>query len=106
MTAVTDAATVLDTLVGRVTSTDERLRVAAAFVSAKENGTRIASLQPTTADFVDPENPTNEEKAQLFLDCMKWFGQEVVSKNAGRTTREGNDAAVAAAEAAARADME
>ena len=77
MTAITDAATVFDTLVGRTTTSAERGRVANAFVSADPH---------SLAAFADPQNPTNEEKAQLFLDTFLTWGRQVV-----RSVAEGSE---------------
>ena len=104
MTAIADAKTVVETLIGRTATTEELQRIAAAFVDARTYGVRIPTVQPDTV-FVDSENPTNEEKAQLFLDAMKWFARQVVANAAEKTTRAQNDANVAAAKATAEADL-
>ena len=77
MTAVTDAGTVLDVLVGRTTTAAERGRVADAFVAADPH---------SLAAFAIPGNPTTEEKAQLFLDTFLTWGRQVV-----RTVAEGSE---------------
>ena len=77
MTAVTDATTVLNTLVGRTTTAAERTRVANAFVSADPH---------SLAAFAIPGSPTNEEKARLFLDTFLTWGRQVV-----RTVAEGSE---------------
>ena len=75
MTAITDAIIVHDTLIGRSTTAAERTRVADAFVSADPH---------SLASFAIPGSPTNEEKAQLFLDTFLTWGRQVV-----RTVAEG-----------------
>ena len=74
MTAITDAGTVLDTLVGRTTTAAERGRVADAFTAADPH----SLIANGTLVVVDPENLTNEEKAQLFLDTFLTWGRQVV----------------------------
>ena len=69
MTAITDATTVIDVLIGRSSSAAQRTRIANAFVSTDPH---------SLAAFADPPNPTNEEKAQLFLDTFLTWGRQVV----------------------------
>ena len=83
MTAVTDAGTVLDILVGRTTTGAEQTRVADAFVTADPH---------SLAAFAIPDSPTNEEKAQLFLDTLLTWGRQVVrgvAEGAEQTTVDG-----------------
>lgn len=69
MTAVTDATTVIEKLIGRTPTGAELTRVADAFVAADPH---------SLAAFAIPGNPTNEEKAQLFLDTFLTWGRQVV----------------------------
>ena len=105
MTAIADAKTMIETGIGRVATTDELQRVAAAVLSAKERGIRIPSISSVAFTPVDPENPTNEEIAQLFIDVTLFFWKRLLESNAEAITRESNDAAVETAKAAALADL-
>ena len=105
MAAIDDAKTVIETLTGRVHTAQELQNIADAFISAKRYGIRIPAVGGSEPNFADPDNPTNEEKAQLFLNAMKWFGQQVVQLNAEKITRAANDANVATAKANALADF-
>ena len=71
MTAVTDATTVIETLLGRTLTAEQLIRIGDAFAVVDIYG---------LATFADPENPTNEEKAQLFLDTNLKWGQQVVEQ--------------------------
>ncbi len=61
MTAITEATTVIETLIGRTLTGAELSRIGDAFFS--EDAFFIVTNSGIT-------NPSNEEKAQLFLDTI------------------------------------
>lgn len=100
MTAIADATTIFETIIGRTLSGPQLQRLGTAFFTQDPYQKGV---------YVDPENPTNEEKAQLVIDSMYTFTRRLVREEAGRTKRMELevtiDAAIAAAEAAAEADV-
>jgi hypothetical protein len=54
---------------------------------------------------VDPENPTQAEKAEVFVKVVRSWGQSWLRAGAEKTTRTDNDAEVEAAGDAAAGDL-
>lgn len=98
MTAIADAQTVIDTLLGRSSTVGEQTRVATAFVTADPY-----FLLESIA--VDQQAPTNEEKALLFLETVRKYAVDLVRDVAMRSARAANDATVDAAADTAEADL-
>lgn len=70
-------------------------------------GARVRQADPYGIGvYVDPENPTNEEMAQLILDTMSTYMKDVVRKIAEAEQRETNAGSVTAAGDTAVADLE
>ena len=95
MAAIDDAKTVINILTNGTADNAQMLRIADRFVTYAGSG--LAA--------VDPENPTNEEKAQNFLDMIRRFGRSVLRGDATKEARAANDATVEAAAATAEADL-
>lgn len=68
MSALDDGKTVIQLITGSLPDNARLLRIADAFISYA--GTRFNPA--------DPLNPTNDEKAQLFMDEIRRFGRKVV----------------------------
>ena len=68
MPAIDDAKTVIEILAGTLPDNPRLVRIADKFVDYA--GTRFTPA--------DPLNPTNEEKAQNFLDELRRFGRRVL----------------------------
>lgn len=89
MTAVADATTVIETLLGRTLTGPQLQNIGSRMVQADPFGlTRGVRNQPS-GYFADPDNPTNEEKAQLILDSLlltlkRWNRQ--AAQNAAKQT--------------------
>jgi len=102
MTAITNARSIIEVLVGHNITNDALIRIADAYVIEDPynfvgNGDIV---------FIDPENPTSEEKARLFLMTLKKSGQIIVQRVAGKKSDESSAITKAAAVAAAIADFE
>lgn len=54
---------------------------------------------------VDPENPTNAEKAEVFVRSMRRWGKSVLRATAEKGARDANEGNVAAAGDAAEGDL-
>jgi hypothetical protein len=78
MTAVTDAKTVIETLIGRTLTNDQLGRIGARFKEADEDEQFEIQMPGHLGVFADPDNPTNEEMAQLFLDTVLVFSKRTV----------------------------
>ena len=101
MSNITDAKLVIETVLGHSMTNDALIRVADAYWAADphsliHNGVVVPA---------DLDNPTNEEKSELFLKTLKKSGQEVVKHVAAKAADDAAAAAKAAAEAAAADDM-
>ena len=105
MTAIADVKTMIEAGIGRTATQAQLQKVAAGLLDAHENGIRIASISSVPFSPADPDNITNEEKAQLFKDATVWFWKQLLSNAAEKVTRQSNDAAVEAARAAAEGDL-
>lgn len=73
MTAVADATTVIETLIGRTLTAQQLQNIGNRMVLADPYGLARPGRGPNAQDpgyFADPENPTAEEKAQLILDSL------------------------------------
>jgi hypothetical protein len=75
MTAVTDATLVIETLIGRTLTAQQLQNVGIRYKYSDPYGLGV---------FVDPENPTNEELAQLFLDTTLRHAKHLL-RNSGET---------------------
>ena len=71
MTAVTDAKLIIETALGHTVTNDLLLRIAAAYTQADPH---------SLANFIDPENPTNEEMAQVYINTLVRNGKDVVGQ--------------------------
>ena len=101
MSNVTDAKQVIEIILGKTMTAAALTRVADAYWTADphslvNNGVVVPA---------DPDNPTNDEKAQLFLQTLKKNGQAVVRNVAGAGADDSAAAAKEAAQAAAEADL-
>ena len=76
---------------------EQEQRVADAFV---EYASDIAE-----SVFADPANPTNTEKAEVFVKAFRRWGRSVLRATAETQARADNDATVAAAGDSAEADL-
>ena len=101
MTAVTDAKLVIETLLGRTMTGAALTRVADAYMLADPH----SLVKTGVVVLADPDNPTNEEKAELFLKTLKISGQQVVKYVAAKGADDSAQAAKEAAQAAAEADL-
>ena len=97
MTAITDAKAVVELLLGKTTTAEQNQRIANGFVARDP----YSLWNPA-----DPQNPTGEEKAQLFLDTMLAFGKQTIRNGAEFTAAETAKADIAAAGDTAVTDLE
>ena len=101
MSNITDAKLVIETILGRSMTAEALIRVADAYMAADPH----SLVHNGDIVLADPENPTADEKAQLFLMTLKKSGQAVVRHVAAKAADDAAAAAKAAAEAAAADDM-
>jgi hypothetical protein len=99
MTAVTDAKLIIETALGHTLTGDALTRIADAYTQADPHNLSITL-------FADPENPTNEEKAQLYIDTLITNGKQVVGIVSDLNSDEAAAATKAANRATAEADFE
>jgi len=106
MTAVTDAKLVLETVAGK-SLTAEQLQTIANRVRLADPA-RLTEFNPDGGYLwaADPENPTNEEIAQLFLDTTKHFWQSWLGHGAAKEIKNQAEIEAAAAELAAKAELD
>ena len=95
MSAIDDAKIIINILTNGTADNAQMLRIADHFYAYE--GVAVGA--------VDPQNPTNEEKAQNFINMLRAYGRQVLRSDAARVTRESNDAAVEAAATAAESDL-
>jgi hypothetical protein len=115
MSNVTDAKLVIETILGRTMTDEALIRVADAYWEADPHSSIWTQEFDQAGDPLpvpqgkilpaDPDNPTNDEKAKLFLLTLKKNGQAVVGSVSDRASDDSAAAAKAAARAAAEADM-
>jgi hypothetical protein len=107
MTAVTDATLIIETVIGRPLTGPQLSSIADKVVALDPFGylTGGPGGEPSTY-FADPENPTNEEKAQLFLDTTERIWRNWMQRGGAEIAKETTDATVAAAMAAAEAELD
>lgn len=93
MTAVADATTVIETLLGRTLTGPQLQNIGSRMVRADPFSLATRRPGPNGGTdpgyFADPDNPTNEEKAQLILDSLlltlkRWNRQ--AAQNAAKQT--------------------
>jgi wyosine [tRNA(Phe)-imidazoG37] synthetase (radical SAM superfamily) len=77
MTAVADAKTVIETLIGRTLSNDQLQRIGQRYKRLDDGGVEI-EIPSGLGVYADPNNPTNEELAQTFLDFTLALSKEAV----------------------------
>jgi hypothetical protein len=79
MTAITDAKTVIETVIGRVLIGQQLRNI----------GNRYKDADPysliDSGTFADPDNPTDEELAEFFMACI-WSNWKQVVEQSQRTT--------------------
>ncbi len=97
MTAVSDLKLIIETAVGHNVNNALLMRIANAYAETDPH---------SLANFADPENPTNEEKAQLYIDTLKVNGKAVAGNASDRKHDNSARAQRAAARAAAEADLD
>ena len=102
MSNTTDAKLVIETLLGRTMTNEALTRVADAYLLADPH----SLVKDGTVVLADPNNPTADEKAQLFLLTLKRSGQSVVGNVSDNVSDDSAAAAKEAARLAAIADME
>ena len=115
MSNVTDAKQVIEIILGKTMTAAALTRVADAYWTADPHSTIWIQKFDQEGDPLpvpqgkilpaDPDNPTNEEKAQLFLQTLKKNGQAIVRSVAGDSSDDSAAAAKEAAQAAAEADL-
>jgi len=102
MSNITDAKLVIETIIGHSMTNEALIRIADAYWSADPHSLiRNGVVIPA-----DTENPTNDEKAELFMKTLKKSGQAVVGHVSDKTVDESAVAAKEAARLVAIADME
>jgi len=97
MAAITDATTVIETLIGRTLTGPQLSNIGQNFARRDF----YALWAP-----VDSENPTNEEYAQHILDTFLTFAKEIVRNGAEFIAYDGIQVDVTAAGDTAIADLE
>lgn len=97
MAAVADATLIIETLLGRTLTAEQLGRIGDAYVLADPYN---------LGSYADPQNPTNEEKAQLFLDTTLRHGQETVRQGKRHSLWKDNIATIDAQVNTAVADIE
>ena len=106
MTAIADATTVIETLIGRTLTAQQLSNIGNRFRQADPYSLAAPDDNGVSAYFADPENPTNEEMAQLLLDTFKTYAKDVVRKMAETEQVTSNEGSVEAAGNTAVADLE
>jgi hypothetical protein len=102
MTAITDATTVIETVIGRTLTGVQLRNVGQRFKDADP----YSLIANGIFVFVDPENPTDEELAQFFMDCI-WQGwKNMVAQSQRSTSTESKQSEIESEVAAAVADIE
>jgi hypothetical protein len=99
MTAITDATTVIETVIGRNLTG----------VQLRNIGNRYKAADPYSLidenTFVDPDNPTDEELALFFLACIWASWQQVVGQSQRTISTASKQAEIESEVAAAVADL-
>jgi hypothetical protein len=95
MTAVADVKTILEALTGHTMLGPALSNIGLNFAITDPYVMRLSS------PFVDPENPTNEEAAQLLKDSVEKFLRDNVFEGGTRGARPAADIAIAAGGTAA-----
>lgn len=104
MSAVTDAKLIIETLIGRSLTGPQLQSIADKVVAA--DPLRLVAPAPNKPNrFADMNNPTAEEKAQLFLDCTKIMWRQWLSQGGATAARASAQATIDAAAAAAEAEL-
>ena len=101
MTAIADATAVANLLIGRTLTGPELNRIGDAYFAADPH----SLIRRGVVVIADPENPTNEEKAQLFLDSMLHNARAILRHTAEQSETEAVDGQVSAAGDAAVNDL-
>jgi hypothetical protein len=101
MTAIADATLIIETLIGRTLTTQQLINIGQRYKYADP-----CKLNDDEGRYVDRNNPTNEELAQLFLDTTLMHAKVVVFNSAEGEEYQNSRAAIENAGAAARADLE
>lgn len=101
MTNITDAKLVIETLIGHTMTNEALTRIADAYLEADPH----SLIKNGSVVLADPDNPTADEKAQLFLATLKKGGQVVVGNVSDAASDDSAEAAKEAARLAAIADM-
>ena len=101
MAAITDATLIIETLIGRTLTAQQLINIGQRYKYADP-----FNLNDDEGRYVDRDNPTNEELAQLFLDTTLAHAKAVVFNSAEREEYESSRTAIENAGAAARADLE
>lgn len=109
MSAVTDAKLIIETLIGRTLTAQQLTNIADKVVAADPAGLTRSGGGPraeASGYFADPDNPTNEEKAQLFLDTTKIFWRRWLGQGGAIVEKQTAQAAIVAAAQAAEAELD
>lgn len=96
-TYVDRAQGIIDGVIDGTSTVQQQQNVASAFITYRPDLLLLYAI--------DPENPTNEEKAQVFVEALRLWGREILRSQAEKTTRDSNEAAAIAAGAAAEGDL-
>ena len=96
-TYVQRALSIIEAAVGTVPPGDQLQRIADAYLNyAPDIAAEVIA---------DPENPTNEEKAEVFVLAMRRWGQSVLRATAEKAARAAHDGEVEAAGDTAAGDL-
>lgn len=114
MTAVADAKTVVEILVGAGRTNAQLVAIADAFAIAVLEGAPVRVRMPVPIHDNDPVRPqpipvaslTTEQKAQYVLDVLRSFGREVVYRSRLSDELQTAEQTAAANAAAAASDFE
>ena len=101
MTAVTDAKLIIETAFGRTMTAAALTRVADAYAAADPHSLVVNGVVVP----VDPENLTNEEKAEIYIGTLVANGKAVVGHVSDENSDDVAQATKDANKATAVADM-
>ncbi len=100
MTAITDAKLIIETALGHTVSAALLIRIADAYAEADPH----SLVRNGDVVVVDPENLTNEEKAQIYIGTLVANGRAVVGNVSDINSDDDAEAARVANRTTAEAD--
>jgi len=98
MSFQTRAQNIINEIVGRDVANGRLVRIADAFISYRPDILKRFA--------VDPDNPTNEEKARIIVEVYGEFGRSVVKTQAKRSRKEQLNSEIETAGTSAEADFD